>query len=306
MSSQSVNINTCPYCLDCGGCDYIETPYSETLKIKINDVLELLKSNDAKPRNINNIGITGSPKVFNYRNRCQLHVINGVAGFFKKKTHDLIKIQKCLMLDDLINEKISKLKFPSTYNSKVELYLSNGTVAERLVEKKYDNSFGQVNDEVNKIMTQKVIELLDPNKDDTLLELYCGGGNFTFAISEYTATNIKITGIDIKTPAQTRKNIEFIEADAEKGLKQLFSMGKLNSYNKVLLDPPRAGAGRNVCNIIASIQPKIIVYVSCNPETLAADANVLCSKGYTWSHMELLDMFPFTKYVESLNMFIRA
>lgn len=304
MSSQSVNITTCPYCHECGGCDYVDLPYSETLKIKKDTVLELLGRNDAKPKNIDNIGITESPKVFNYRNRCQLHVQNGVAGFFKKKTHDLIKIEKCLMLDDQINEKISKLKFPATYNSKIELYLSGGTVAERLVEKKYDNSFGQVNDEVNRIMTKKVLELLDPQKDDGLLELYCGGGNFTFAIAEHTL-GIRITGIDLKVPRSTKKNIEFIEADAEKGLKQLSTMGKLNSYNKVLLDPPRAGADRNVCSIIASIQPKIIVYVSCNPETLAADANVLCSKGYTWSHMELLDMFPFTKYVESLNLFTR-
>jgi len=304
MSSQSVNINTCPYCHDCGGCDYIDVSYSQTLKLKLNDVLELLKSNDAKPKNINNVGITESPKVFNYRNRCQLHVQNGVAGFFKKKTHDLIKIEKCLMLDDQINDKISRLKFPATYNSKIELYLSGGTVAERLVEKKYDNSFGQVNDEVNNIMTQKMLELLDPKKDDTLLELYCGGGNFTFAIAEH-AKGIKITGIDLKVPLNTRKNVEFIEADAEKGLKQLSSMGKLGSYNKVLLDPPRAGADRNVCNIIASIQPKTIVYISCNPETLINDANVLCLKGYSWAYMELLDMFPFTKYVESINLFTR-
>jgi 23S rRNA (uracil1939-C5)-methyltransferase len=304
MNSQSVSISNCPYCLDCGGCDYVDLPYSETLKIKLKEVKKLLKDNDAKPQNLENMAITASPKVFNYRNRCQLHIKNGVAGFFKKRTHDLIKIDKCLMLDERINQKIAELRFPRTYNGKVELYLRGNTVAERLVEKKYDNYFGQVNNHINAVITKKILELLAPQKSDELLELYCGNGNFTFAIAESTP-GIKITGIDIKVPSTPRKGIEFLGVDAEKGLKQLASMGKLSSYNKVLLDPPRAGAGKNVSSIIASIRPERIVYVSCNPETNTEDANILCSKGYSWTHMELLDMFPFTKYVESISLFTR-
>jgi 23S rRNA (uracil1939-C5)-methyltransferase len=304
MSSQIVSTKNCSYCLDCGGCDHVDLPYSQTLEIKLKETKQLLKGNDAKPKNLEDMPITASPKVFNYRNRCQLHIKNGVAGFFKKRTHDLIKIEKCLMLDERINEKIAELRFPKDYNGKIELYLVGDNVAERLVEKKYDNYFGQVNDHINAIMTQKVMELLEPKKGDELLELYCGSGNFTFAIAEKTP-GINITGIDIKVPSVSRKGIEFMGSDAEKGLKQLASMGKLSSYNKVLLDPPRAGAGKGVSSIIASIGPERIVYVSCNPETLAEDANIICSKGYSWSHMELLDMFPFTKYVESISLFTK-
>jgi len=304
MDTQSVSTKNCPYCLDCGGCDHIDLPYQQTLEIKLKNVLALLKKNDARPKNLENISITGSPKIFNYRNRCQLHIKNGVAGFFKKRTHDLIKIEKCLMLDEKINEKIFSLKYPANYNGKIELYLSGGAVAERLVEKKYDNYFGQVNDGVNTIMTQKILELLEPKKSDNVLELYCGGGNFTVAIAERTP-GIRITGIDIKVPATPKKGIEFMESDAEKGLKQLVSMGKLSSYNKLLLDPPRAGAGKNVASMISKMGLEKIVYVSCNPETLAEDAGIICSHGYSWNYMELLDMFPFTTYVESINLFIR-
>lgn len=304
MNSQSVSTKVCPYCLDCGGCDYIDIPYSETLKVKLEETKALLRTNDAKPKNLEGMLIIPSPKIFNYRNRCQLHIKNGVVGFFKKKTHDLIRIEKCLMLDERINEKISMLKFPANYNAKVELYISGSSIAERLVEKKYDNYFGQVNDQMNSLMVQKVVKLLEPKKEDTALELYCGNGNFTFALAE-KAPGMNITGVDIKVPSATRKNIEFLESDTEKGLKQLASMGKLSSYNKVLLDPPRAGAGKSVSSMLATIGAELIVYVSCNPETLVQDADVICSKGYSWTHMELLDMFPFTKYVESISLFTR-
>ena len=304
MDFQSISLKNCPYCSECGGCDYIDIAYKDTLHTKLNSTKELLKSNDARPQNLEQINIVSSPKIFNYRNRCQLHIVNGNVGFFKRRSHDLIKIDNCLVLDERINERIRGLRFPSNYNGKIELYMTGNSVSERIVEKKYDNSFGQVNDHINSIIIEKAIALLNAEKKDNLLELYCGMGNFTFAIAE-KIPGIKITGIDIKTPSTNRQSIEFLALDAEKGLRQLDSLNKLPSYNKVLLDPPRAGAGKSVSETIASMDVEKIVYISCNQETLAADANIICSKGFVWEQMELLDMFPFTKYVESINLFTK-
>lgn len=291
--------------MDCGGCDYIDIPYIDTLNIKLKEVRELLFNSKLKPNNFEKMDIVPSPKIFNYRNRCQLQIEQGIPGFYKKKSHHLIPIKSCIMLDERINEHIAKFRFPPNHKAKIELYIQNGKLVERLVEKKYDNAFAQINDSVNELIVNKLLELLEPQKNDKLLELYCGLGNFTFAISKQSP-HTKITGIDIKTATSTKKEIEFINSDTELALKDLESMGRLSSFNKLLLDPPRSGAGSKVSSIISELDVDRIVYVSCNPLSLLEDAKTICSKNvFQWANIELYDMFPFTKYIESINLFVR-
>lgn len=298
-SNIAVDLNTCPYCNDCGGCDYINVPYSRTLEIKLSDFIELLgkKTNDIKA--------IPSPNPVNYRTRCQIQVLNGKIGFFKKKTHELVEIKNCLMLDKRLNQKIANMKFPLDFNGKIELYIKDNDVCERIVEKKYDNQFTQVNKEVNKLLVADSIKLLDIEPADRILELYCGDGNFSFAIMEHSP-EVKLTGIDIKTKNSTNiKGLEFIEDDVEKGLKFLEEQKKLPHYNKLLMDPPRAGVKTSVLEKLIKLNFNRIVYVSCNPEALKKDAEILTKAGFELKSSSLFDMFPFSKYVESLNLFVK-
>ncbi len=296
----AVTIKTCPYCNYCGGCDYIDIPYIKTLEIKKNSFSELL---GLDPSNVN---IVASPNPIHYRTRCQLQILNGNLGFFKRKSHDLVEVKECLMLDERINKKINTLKFPNDFKGKIELYIKDGVVCERIVEKKYDNQFSQVNDAVNKILISNTIALLDPKKDDSILELYCGDGNFSFAIMEHSP-EVKLTGIDIKTKnSKNIKGLEFIEDDVEKGLKLLEEQKKLSHYNKLLMDPPRAGVKTSVLEKLTKLDFNRIVYVSCNPEALKKDAEILTKAGFELKSSSLFDMFPFSKYVESLNLFMRT
>jgi tRNA/tmRNA/rRNA uracil-C5-methylase (TrmA/RlmC/RlmD family) len=198
-----VNKDTCIYCMDCGGCDYVDVPYPSTLDIKLNNIKDLSGRSPVKPDNLGSIEIVPSPMPFGYRGRCQLHVSNGKAGFHKKRSHDLIEIEKCLMFDERLNQKIRELKFPTDFNAKIELYIKDGQVCERLIEKKYDNLFYQVNEGVNKLIIDEVIYLCEPAPKDKFLELYCGLGNFTFAVLN-KSPKTKITGIDVRTPASKR------------------------------------------------------------------------------------------------------
>ncbi len=293
----AVNLKTCPYCQDCGGCDYIDTPYLSTLETKKKWVSELLGLDPKKVETV------PSPSPVHYRTRCQVQILNGNPGFFKRKSHDLVEIKECLMLDERLNEKIREMKFDQNFKAKIELYLKDGVVCERIVEKKYDNQFTQVNEAVNALLVEKAVELLEPKADDRVLELYCGFGNFSFAIMEKTP-GLKLTGIDIRTKQSSIKGLEFIEADVEKGLRQLEEQKKLSHYNKVFVDPPRIGIKPSVLNKILSIAPERIVYVSCNPEALKKDAEAIITAGFELKNITLFDMFPFSKYVESLNLFI--
>ena len=294
----SVNLKTCPYCGDCGGCDYIDTPYSQTLQIKLKEFQGLIASklSGDSPK------IVESPKPTNYRTRCQLQISNGVCGFFKKKSHELVEIQECLMLDKRLNDKIKSFKFQKNYDGKIELYIKDNVVCERIVEKKYDNQFTQVNEAVNKLLVAEAIKLLGPTGSDKILELYCGFGNFSFAIMEKEPT-VKLCGIDVRTKHSTIKGLEFIEADVEEGLKTLEDQKKLSHYNKLLMDPPRVGVKPSVLNKVLNLKLEKIVYVSCNPEELIKDADRILSSGFKWQSCTLFDMFPFSKHVESLNFF---
>jgi len=299
---QIVNINTCKYCLDCGGCDYIDTPYSQTLEKKRNNIMELYKDLSLSPENLKDLEIVPSPLPFGYRTRCQLHIVKGKAGFYKRRSHELIEIERCEVLDERLNKKIKELRFPSNFDGKIELYMKDGIVCERLVEKKYDNIFYQINEGINHIITEEVLSLSSPVAGDRFLELYCGLGNFTYAILK-KAPAAKITGIDLKTPGSKKENPEFIEADILKGIQQLGSQNRLENFNKLILDPPRIGAGKKVIDLLSKGKFEKIIYISCNPITLADDAALICKLGYTWHSMKLFDMFPFTKYLEAVSLF---
>lgn len=297
-----VNKDTCEYCLNCGACDYVDTPYTKTLQAKLNNIKELYSLSKITPSNIDKLEIVPSPLPFGYRTRCQLHVVNGKIGFHKKRSNDLIEINRCAILDERINKRIKELNFPKNYTAKIELYLKDGTVCERIVEKKYDNIFYQINDSVNKLIIDDVVALTGAKEKDRILELYCGLGNFTYPILK-SSPKTHITGIDMRVPVNKKDNPEFIETDVLLGIDLLKKQKRLSGFNKLVLDPPRSGAGKKVIMALNDCAFEKIVYVSCNPETLMDDAIIMAESGYKWQSIKLFDMFPFTKYLEALSIF---
>jgi len=285
----------CVYFPICNACDYIELDYYNTLNIKLNEFKNICIINNCFPDNFDKLNIIPSYKPYNYRNRAQVHIKDGKIGFHKRKTNKIVEIKECLLLDKKLNDKIKQLNYPKNFTGTLELYLNNNTVYERLVEKKYDNLFSQVNIEVNNILIKEVIKCLELNKNDKVLELYCGNGNFTFEIAKYC----KVDGIDLRVPNKKYFNINFIEADINKNLDLI----NRQNYNKLLLDPPRKGITFEKISILNNF--KTIVYVSCKQNTLINDASNLIKLNYSWYRSILLDMFPFTEHLESINIFTK-
>jgi 23S rRNA (uracil1939-C5)-methyltransferase len=170
--------------------------------------------------------------------------------------------------------------------------------------------FIQVNAEVNEKMVAQALSLLDVKPDETVLDLFCGIGNFTLPIATQARRVIGIEGQECmvlrgRENAQRLgiENAEFFAADLEKmGVPRLRQLcGPLDA---VLLDPPRDGAKTSV-GLIAQLSPKRVVYVSCNPATLARDTKELLAAGYQLSALGVMDMFPQTAHVESMALFVR-
>ncbi len=172
----------------------------------------------------------------------------------------------------------------------------------------HPNDFTQVNLPMNRLMVDQALHLLDLQPEDRVLDLFCGIGNFSLALARKVAFVLGVEGDALMVKRayhnaanNSLTNVEFVVAD----LTQQFDFANGLAMNKILIDPPRAGALEVLPHILA-LKPEKIVYVSCNPATLARDAKVLCEKGYRLVSAGVLDMFPHTSHVESMALFVRA
>jgi 23S rRNA (uracil1939-C5)-methyltransferase len=171
--------------------------------------------------------------------------------------------------------------------------------------------FVQINNEVNQKLVALAITLLDPKPTDTILDLFCGLGNFTLPLATLADKVIGVEGSDkmVERAYSNAKlnaisNVEFYAANLQ---------GDLNpedpwtnqTFDKILLDPPRTGAAEIVPQL-SNWKPQRIVYVSCNPATLARDAALIVALGYTLTQAGIIDMFPHTAHVESIAVFEKS
>lgn len=168
--------------------------------------------------------------------------------------------------------------------------------------------FIQVNGAQNRKLVDRALSLLEPTDGDNVLDLFCGVGNFTLPIAKRAG---RVTGIEGEKRLVQRAvdnaalnglgNAEFRTADLY--AEALTGSWIDPSFNKLLLDPPRSGA-MEIMKCIPDIAPDRIVYISCNPATLARDTEILVRKhGYRLRRAGIIDMFPHTAHVESIALF---
>lgn len=170
--------------------------------------------------------------------------------------------------------------------------------------------FIQVNAQVNQAMVTQALELLDLQPHEQVLDLFCGIGNFTLPLARVCA---QVTGVEAVESMVERgrenaaraglTNVRFIAADLTR-LSPFQLEQRCGVVDALLLDPPRDGAREMVAHM-AHLAPKRILYVSCNPATLARDAKILSEQGYDLAAAGVLDMFPHTQHVESMALFLR-
>jgi 23S rRNA (uracil1939-C5)-methyltransferase len=170
--------------------------------------------------------------------------------------------------------------------------------------------FTQVNPDINRAMVDRALGLLDAEAGDRVLDLFCGLGNFTLPIARRVREVVGVEG-DAGLVARARDNAlrnrldnaEFHAADLAAPLDG--APWWRGGFDKVLLDPPRSGAQETLAHV-ARLKPRRLVYVSCNPATLARDAGILVHQfGYRLEQAGVMDMFPHTAHVESIALFTR-
>ncbi|GJL44627.1 TPA: 23S rRNA (uracil(1939)-C(5))-methyltransferase RlmD [Citrobacter farmeri] len=167
--------------------------------------------------------------------------------------------------------------------------------------------FIQVNEGVNQKMVSSALAWLDVQPGDRVLDLFCGMGNFTLPLATRAASVVGVEGVPAlvekgRENAQQNElhNVTFFHENLEEDVTR--QPWAKHGFDKVLLDPARAGAA-SVMQHIIKLQPGRIVYVSCNPATLARDSEALFRAGYQIKRLAMLDMFPHTGHLESMVLF---
>ncbi|VVN07783.1 23S rRNA (uracil(1939)-C(5))-methyltransferase RlmD [Pseudomonas fluorescens] len=167
--------------------------------------------------------------------------------------------------------------------------------------------FVQVNAQVNTAMIEQALAWLAPQPDERVLDLFCGLGNFALPLARQAREVVAVEGVQVmveRAAANARDNnvhnAAFFQADLSQPLAG--AEWAAEGFSAVLLDPPRDGA-YEVVQGIARLKAKRLVYVSCNPATLARDAQVLVAQGYRLTRAGILDMFPQTAHVEAMALF---
>ncbi len=175
------------------------------------------------------------------------------------------------------------------------------------------NEFTQVNPQINREMIHSAMQLLNPKAGENIADFFCGIGNFTLPIARSGAQVLGLEGLaNLVERANESAKLNNI-SKVTFGVADLFKMTeaslaglnlKHGKFDKWLVDPPRDGAHELVKSIVENTAPNTIVYVSCNPATLARDANILVNeKGYRLSAAGVINMFPHTAHVESIALF---
>ncbi|WP_425666074.1 23S rRNA (uracil(1939)-C(5))-methyltransferase RlmD [Vibrio tubiashii] len=171
------------------------------------------------------------------------------------------------------------------------------------------NNFIQVNQNVNQAMVEQALTWLELSEQDRVLDLFCGLGNFSLPMAKQVASVVGVEGVDVMVEKAANNaqvnginNTAFYQANLEQDVSgQPWAAEK---FDKILLDPARAGAS-GIIEQISALGASRVVYVSCNPATLARDSQSLLNQGYKLQKLGMLDMFPHTSHLESMALFVK-
>jgi tRNA/tmRNA/rRNA uracil-C5-methylase (TrmA/RlmC/RlmD family) len=276
----------CPYFGRCGGCAYQHISYPHQLEIKSRQVHDSLRR-IGKLQGIPMRPIVPSPLEYAYRNRITVHAQDGAIGYFRRDSHRLIDIERCPIATDDVNRELADLRARNVPDSHYTLRTRSGP-----------RIFTQTNDGVSNALRDLIVGLVPVNQG-LLVDAYCGAGFFAKAlIGKFE----RVVGIDwdrfaiaLANETATAKET-YVAGDVELGLRSALESADA-SRTVVIVDPPATGLTVEVREILTDVAPSTLIYVSCNPSTLARDLSDLRQR-FEIESVTPLDMFPQTAEIE--------
>ena len=280
----------CPYFGRCGGCVYQQMDYEHQLALKWRQVKETLRRIGGLQEPPMRPFIP-SPLEYEYRNRITVHVRDSLIGFFRRESNKLLDIEYCPIASNEVNARLGELRRSHPRDGHYSLRARLGP-----------RVFTQANDAVAAAMLDLVDRLLG-SANGTLIDAYCGAGFFSKRLRRRFE---RVIGIDWDQHAisiargDANENETYVAADVETELgARLRSITPSTDEGNtaVIVDPPAPGLSKTILQTLIEHQPTDLIYVSCNPATLARDLATL-KKSFGIDSVTPLDMFPQTAEIE--------
>ncbi|MBN2189520.1 MAG: class I SAM-dependent RNA methyltransferase [Chitinispirillaceae bacterium] len=318
----------CPLYGRCGGCDWLHIDYQTQVECKKEMTVECM-------RRIGHVKEYADPEVqtadeHGYRRRAQLQIDrNGFAGFFARRTNDVVPVRRCPLLVDALNALIGEIADgsitlpPSIKNLKTVAGDDDSAASSPLIAGKTTESVkvtvGNKTFEVpgsgffqnNSVLLERLGAWAHDHVEGAFcVDLYGGSGFFSVMVADRFKEGVLIESVGAEAAA-ARKNfnrngiahIRALEGTAE----DLVMLAGNKAVDCLIVDPPRPGLTPRAREAAAALKPKAILYVSCDPSTQARDAGFFVNKeGYKISSAALFDLYPNTHHIESLLLLKRS
>jgi 23S rRNA (uracil1939-C5)-methyltransferase len=274
----------CPYFGRCGGCVYQHIEYDHQLALKWRQLKETLRR-IGKLENAPMRPFIPSPLDYGYRNRITVHVDDGVIGFFRRESNTLLDIEHCPIASAEVNAQLAQLRRTRPRDGHYTLRAHDGP-----------RIFVQANDAVGSSLLDLVERIAA--SADLLIDGYCGAGFFSKRLRSRFR---KVIGIDWDQHAiavaqrDAQPNEEYIAGNIETELPRFLQENEESAV--VILDPPAVGLTDSIRHALRVHPPAQLIYISCNPGTLARDLAAM-EKMFHCESVTPLDMFPQTAEIE--------
>jgi 23S rRNA (uracil1939-C5)-methyltransferase len=294
----------CSVHTQCGGCGWQQVDYDEQVRAKSKIVEDAYRK--AKIENSDVLPTVKSPDQFYYRNRIQLKSDKNHVGFFKKASHEIIPIESCPVAHKALNSKIGELT-PQFCPEKFEIYLDQDFTAQIRDDfrSEKNNYFSQVNEPVNKLIISEILKITKELQPQTIVELYAGNGNISLPLAT------EFPDCHVHTVEMSENSVRAVLRDSPPKNLKAFCMSAeefLATYDLqsesalFIIDPPRIGLSEKALILLKEFNTPIL-YLSCDPFTMARDVKALTNFGFSLKGpIQPFDMFPQTSHVETLAL----
>ncbi|MEY2520026.1 MAG: rRNA (uracil1939-C5)-methyltransferase [Verrucomicrobiota bacterium] len=278
----------CPYFGRCGGCSYQHINYAHQLELKAKQVEQAMRrigKLSAPPMR----PIVPSPFPYGYRNRITVHAEDNVVGFYRRDVHELMDIARCPIAMPEVNDALAQLRAKRVRDGHYTLRAHSGP-----------RVFAQTNDAVADAIVAHVAQTFG-GEEKLLIDAFCGAGFFT---KRFASQFERVVGIDWDRFAieaaqkDAGPNEGYVAGDVTTELRWLLQQSDLRS-TALIVDPPATGLSAEMRRAILESPPRSMIYVSCNPPTLARDIAELQER-FAVASITPFDMFPQTAEIEAV------
>ena len=304
----------------CGGCDWQHATLSYQRAMKATVIAEQLRRLATIEREVTVEPVGGNLDGLHWRTRMRFVTDDsGRLGLHRHRSHEIQPISGCLIsapeidVAELVGrhwpaEAEVTVDASNTGQRAVAIGRHPDTIVEQAVDRGWQvpiGGFWQVHVGAADALVGAVLPMAGPRAGERALDLYSGVGLFAGALAAAGATVTAVES-DRRAVAAARSNLADLDVTVVGQRVDRYLAGSRGRVDVAVLDPPRRGGGREVVEQVASLCPRVVVYVTCDPSALARDTAVLSGRGYLLDELRAFDLFPMTAHVECVAAFVPA